>query len=89
LSAAEKVELVAGPATGAGALVLAASSRLQGTELNTLVTIWADDGISLQGLIGFRYLEVDEGMEIQRYTNALTSADEFDGHNRFYGARSE
>src|SRR5439155_2835584 len=95
---AESVELIAGPGFGPGALVLSASSRLQGTEVNAVLTFASNQGFALQGIVGFRYLEVDEGLQVQRISDCqcdpatgglvhLTSADELDGHNRFYGGQ--
>jgi hypothetical protein len=94
----EAVVPIAGPGFGPGGLVVAASSRLQGTELNGVMALWSWSGLELHGLLGFRYLEVDEGLQIQRISDCLcdpatfglthlSSADQIDGHNRFYGGQ--
>jgi hypothetical protein len=85
------------PAPATRSVLESASSRLQGAELNGVGQLWNEDHSQLDLLVGFRYFEVDEGVSLQqRLTDPSTveiaplitdSADQFDGHNRFYGGQ--
>jgi hypothetical protein len=77
--------------TVTGATV-AASARMQGAELNGVSKLLSGDSFQLEALAGFRYLEVDEGINITASyvpssTTPSVSVDQFDGHNRFYGGQ--
>jgi hypothetical protein len=73
------------------------SSRLQGAELNGVAQLWMDDRVQLDLLAGFRYFELDEGIALRERISdpsvdaidalSTISADQFDGHNRFYGGQ--
>jgi hypothetical protein len=71
---------------------------MQGTELNGVANLWYEPWFQLDGLIGFRYLELDEGLQLAYNSDRLSdsagtvslrlgAADQFDGHNRFYGGQ--
>jgi hypothetical protein len=85
--------LVAAPHVASGNIAVSYSSRIQGAELNGVGTMHSSQHMQLDGLIGFRYLEVDEGINILENLTPLALpasyafADQFDGHNRFYGGQ--
>jgi hypothetical protein len=94
----EQVQTVAYPNFAGGSATVSASTRMQGAEVNAVANLWYDPCFQLDGLVGFRYLELDEGVQIA-YTSDRSSsppgsaslnlgaADQFDGHNRFYGGQ--
>ncbi|MCC6417664.1 MAG: BBP7 family outer membrane beta-barrel protein [Gemmataceae bacterium] len=90
----EQAVLAAFPGFASGNVAVSATTRLQGVEANGVVSLWWRPSFQLEGLIGFRYLEVNEGLQVafqsQRSGGSgtgLSSADQFDGHNRFYGGQ--
>jgi hypothetical protein len=84
---------VAAPHLFSGSVAVAYSARMQGAELNGVGTVHSTSRMQLDGLIGFRYLELDEGVNVAEELTPLTVpvrysfADQFDGHNRFYGGQ--
>jgi hypothetical protein len=94
----EAVLPIAMPGQLAGDLSAGLTTRVQGAELNFVGNLLGRNGAQLDGLIGFRYLEVDEGITLaQRGTllpfdpavgpTRFDAVDQFDGHNRFYGGQ--
>lgn len=91
-SGTEQAQTVAGASFASGGVTAAYTSRLQGAELNAVSTLRSGPHVQFDALLGFRYFEVDEGLNIAQRT-AIPSgfseglADQFDGHNRFYGGQ--
>jgi hypothetical protein len=92
----EQVQMVASPGSASGVADVSASTRMQGAEFNGLLNLLSGPGYHLEALAGFRYLELDEGLQIAYISNrpqvgggvlVLGAADQFDGHNRFYGGQ--
>lgn len=92
---AERALAIASAEDARGVLDVSASSRLQGAELNAVANVLAGMHYQLDALVGFRYFELNEGIQIAARTAPLGSdlaagtsfADQFDGHNRFYGGQ--
>jgi hypothetical protein len=107
-------EIVAFPGIAAGAIAVNTSSRLWGTDTNLLCNLCCSGGTScdscgpqrgyrVDGLVGFRYLELREGLGIAESVTVLPTAppliggtlgntnivafDQFDTYNRFYGGQ--
>jgi hypothetical protein len=87
ITAQEQAHIIAGPGLPPGGITAAYSSRLQGAEMNGIGTVRSDCNFQFDTLIGFRYLEVDEGLAILEQMGTAGVADQFDGHNRFYGGQ--
>jgi hypothetical protein len=94
----EQVQTVAFPGFARGSATVSASARMQGAEVNALANLWYESWFQLDGLLGFRYLELDEGLQLAYASDRLSNpggvtpvrlgaADQFDGHNRFYGGQ--
>ncbi len=91
----EQAQGVASPRFASGVADVSASTRMQGAEVNGLFNLLSGPGYQLDALAGFRYLELDEGLQIAYVSNrpqvggvlVLGAADQFDGHNRFYGGQ--
>ncbi len=97
-SATEQAQTVAFPGFARGTVTVDASSRVQGAELNAVFNFLGNGTVYLDGLVGFRYLEVDEGLQIAYLSDrfqtpsgavgmSVGAADQFDGHNRFFGGQ--
>src|SRR4051794_20379475 len=89
---------LATPGQLAGDLAAGLTTRVQGAELGFVGNLLGHNGAQLDGLVGFRYLEVEEGLTIAQRgpplpTNPAVAptrfeaVDQFDGHNRFYGGQ--
>jgi hypothetical protein len=93
----QQVQLVSFPHFARGNVTVTDSARLQGAEFNGVVNIAWDRWFQADGLIGFRYFEVDEGLQLAYSSDRFLgsgatgarfgAADQFDGHNRFYGGQ--
>ncbi len=92
------VELVSFPGVLAGTVTVAASSRLQGAELNAIARVVEHCGLKVDVLAGFRYLQLDEGLGITENLQVnptiplvggsrFVVADQFAAHSRFYGGQ--
>ncbi len=83
------------PAGGptSGAVVVATTTRLWGAEANTLLNLGRADNWSVAGLVGFRYLDLQEGLRLQGDSNEQgldlqqSFYDAFDTRNQFYGGQ--
>ena len=116
LTGLQNSQLVAFPALAGGGNILFADgnglargdihvatySRLQGAELNALCGLCAGCNYSAQALVGFRYLQLDEGLAVTENTrvnpalprdtplfggSTISIADQFDTRNNFYGGQ--
>jgi hypothetical protein len=93
----QQVQLVAFPNFARGSVTVTDSARLQGAEVNGVINLGWNSWFQADGLVGFRYFEVDEGLQLayssDRFRSSgapgilLGAADQFDGHNRFYGGQ--
>ncbi|MCI0457447.1 MAG: BBP7 family outer membrane beta-barrel protein [Gemmataceae bacterium] len=93
----EQSILAAFPGFASGNVAVSSSARVQGFEVNAVASLFTRSALQLDGLVGFRFLQVNEGLQIayasERFAASdgsvmrLGSADQFDGHNRFYGAQ--
>jgi Putative beta barrel porin-7 (BBP7) len=87
----EDVFLTAAPGVAAGSIFATTTTRVQGAEANAIVNLYDNKGMKLNGIVGYRFLQVQEGLTIEqmRYTatNFGPIYDEFDGHNRFNGGQ--
>jgi hypothetical protein len=73
LSQSEDRSLVAFPGALAGSISVASSTDLVGTEVNFLRTVdTRSGGPSFDFIIGFRYLSLEERLQISQSTNVLT-----------------
>jgi hypothetical protein len=94
----EAVYPVAIPGVSAGSVAVDLTSRMQGAELNGVASLFGNSFLQLTALVGFRYLELDEGLNVSDRIvvgpnrlnvdkSTLSEADQFDAHNRFYGGQ--
>jgi hypothetical protein len=98
LAGRENAELVAFPGQLAGRVSVESTSRLWGASENLICNICCDCCYRVDALVGFRYLELDEGLNISENLFILPSvpgiggstilvSDQFATHNRFYGGQ--
>src|SRR5262249_48659808 len=78
---------------------IASSSRLWGAEANGVMNLLADNRVRFDGLVGFRYLSLQEGLGIDTdqlfaaappfapSALAITTSDRFSTRNQFYGGQ--
>ena len=112
----QNAELVAFPALAGGTNILTAGglglasgdihassySRFQGGDLNALCCICSGCDYWVQGLVGFRYLRLSEGIAVSENTrinpalplgspffggSTISVSDQFDTRNNFYGGQ--
>jgi hypothetical protein len=72
---APDVAIVALPDTFAGAFSLSSSSRLWGTEANLLRNLYASPRFRADLVLGFRYLDLSEDLELVQQTQALAGGE--------------
>ncbi len=74
-----------------GSVYATTSTRLQGAEANSVANLYDLPGFKLNGLLGYRFLQVNEGLTIEQRrftgTGSGTIYDEFTGNNRFHGGQ--
>jgi hypothetical protein len=58
----------------AGGVAVISASRLWGLEANAVSSLTALGSLQLQGLVGFRYLELDENLDLLWHSQALDGA---------------
>ncbi len=87
-------EVFGGPATGTGAAItIDSSSRLYSVELNARTRLTRGGRFRLDGLVGFRWIELREDLSIfadqtDSAGNVLDSfVDQFQARNNFYGGQ--
>jgi hypothetical protein len=94
----QDAERVAFPGELAGTVRVNWSSRLDGAELNGVAMLGGVGALRVEGLAGFRYFELDEGLGIGENLLAnpglpvfggsrILVADQFGAHNHFYGGQ--
>jgi len=62
---------VAEVGVSSGRFEMVASSRVQGAEANAFTHLWAGGQFRLDGIVGFRFLQVNEGIRIAQRTNEV------------------
>src|SRR5438067_2713099 len=98
LTGQEDVVHVARPGVSSALVTVTTTTRVQGAELNAVGNLVATDGVKINALAGYRFLQVHEGLRVeQRWLTYPTGpdalrnlgmvADQFDGHNRFSGGQ--
>ncbi len=79
------------PGTSTGSVYLTTTTRMQGVEANGVANLINGQHLKLNGLVGYRYLQVNEGLTIEqmRYSGNTFGPiyDQFDGHNQFNGGQ--
>jgi hypothetical protein len=103
----EDSEIVAFPGNAAGRVIIDAPSSLHGADANLRCNLWCMDScwgnVKVDGLAGFRFLDLREGLHITEQGGELTPqrnpdgslvqdvafriTDRFDTQNRFYGGQ--
>jgi hypothetical protein len=87
----EAVFSLAFPGRSNGEVFAATTTRVQGAEANFVANLHDGKNVKLNGLVGYRFLQVHEGVTVAqvRYggTDVSTIYDQFDGHNRFNGGQ--
>jgi hypothetical protein len=96
---AENTFVLASPGFVAGGALVTLTSRLQGAEANGLVTFLSRPGLRASVLAGFRYVDLRENLtfantstgvqdptaEMSNNGLIVSTQDQFDTHNQFYG----
>jgi len=92
----ESTAALASPlALRAGRATLTTSTRLQGAEANAVLGLLDRGDLRLEGLVGFRWLNLDESLEFDTSTPNISNVpptffltrDQFFTHNNFYGGQ--
>lgn len=82
---------VAMPGVATGSVYSTTTTRLQGAEANLVANLVELPGLKLNGLVGYRFLQVHEGLTVEqlRFAGGTrgTIYDEFVAHNRFNGGQ--
>ena len=102
-SGQQDASLVTYPGVMSGQIAVDAPSFLQGAEGNVSASLWRSDHFRLEGLAGFRYLHLSEGLHLTETSlvtlapqyvgmvpfdgNTITVIDNFDTHNHFFGGQ--
>jgi hypothetical protein len=90
---AQTVEVVAAPGVLAGTVSVHNLSSLWGAEVNLRSNIFCNCNLYVDGLLGFRYLGLDESLSVgENLTDLMTPGtinlnDRFGTHNRFWGTQ--
>jgi hypothetical protein len=94
----QDVGIIALQNLSSGSVEVISSSRLQGAEINAMAKLPLGYGIHLTGLAGFRYLQLDENINVADNEavspqivliggDSISTIDKFAAHNRFYGGQ--
>jgi hypothetical protein len=88
----EASQLVSFPGVLAGSVAISSSSKLWGAELNLRTAWWRGCWWHIDGLLGFRYLGLDENLTIGEDLaiatgGRITVLDQFGTRNNFYGGQ--
>ncbi|MCE9562326.1 MAG: BBP7 family outer membrane beta-barrel protein [Planctomycetes bacterium] len=79
------------PGVSTGSVYATTTTRLQGAEANGVANLFDVVGFKMNGLLGYRFLQVNEGLTIEQRRFASTGTgsiyDEFNGHNQFHGGQ--
>ncbi len=91
----EDANVVALAGTEAGAIYINLTQRLWGAEANLRLRGPSGDNFRLSGLVGFRFLDLQESLDLQTFSAALPTStgittalgESFATRNRFYGGQ--
>lgn len=85
------------PGNVRGGLSAALSSRVTGTEVNAVASLVSTKQLMLEGSLGYRYFQFNEGLRVEQESfilaqNGLPSSwqgvvDQIDAHNQFHGGQ--
>ncbi|MDY3554045.1 BBP7 family outer membrane beta-barrel protein [Gemmata sp. JC717] len=82
------------PGISSSAMSVSTSTRVQGWEVNTVANLVDGKNFKLNGLAGWRYFQLHEGLRIEQtqlrfvdLPGTWRTADQFDAHNRFHGGQ--
>lgn len=98
LANAERSITIASPGSAtvpafSGNVAISSASRLWGSEVNGVILGWSSPRFEMVFLAGFRYLDLQENLDIDNTTSAIgldrtdILHDGFDTHNQFYGGQ--
>ena len=90
----ESVFPIAAPGVSTGSVFVSTTTRVQGAEANIVANLHDGKALQLNGLVGYRFLQVHEGLTVEqmrvRFGAPSTFGpiyDQFDAHNRFHGGQ--
>jgi hypothetical protein len=90
----EDVFLISAPGLSRGSVYVSSTNRVQGAEGNFVANLYDSQSVKLNGIVGYRFLQVVEGLAIEDQRTLLGGAstygpiyDGFDGHNQFNGGQ--
>jgi hypothetical protein len=90
----DEVLALARPGESSSVLVASTSVRVQGWEVNGVANLHNGKHLKLNGLAGWRYFQVHEGLRLEQSQlrfagtpGVAMTADQFDAHNRFHGGQ--
>jgi hypothetical protein len=82
------------PGVSSGHIQVVGSSRLQGADLNVLARLCCGTNYRLDLLLGFRWMELNDGLGVNQESQSLADPlsrtlinDQFDTQNRYYGGQ--
>jgi hypothetical protein len=88
------VFLIAAPGVSTGSVYFSSTTRLQGAEGNLIANFVDETAVRVNGIIGYRYLMVNQGIALADQRTELGAGgaygpiyDGFDGHNQFNGGQ--
>ncbi len=98
VAGAENSQLIAFPGLVAGTVRVTESTSLQGWEGNSVYNLFRGPTAQIDALLGFRYLQLNEGLRIGEDLSVLPDVaglggtgfrvtDQFETRNRFYGGQ--
>jgi hypothetical protein len=86
--------IVAAPGISKGSVYVSDTIRVQGAEGNFVGNLYDSQSIKINGIVGYRFLQVNEGIAIEEMRTQIGGAsaygpiyDGFDGHNQFNGGQ--
>ncbi|MCS6850584.1 MAG: BBP7 family outer membrane beta-barrel protein [Gemmataceae bacterium] len=93
-------EIVAAPGIAKGAFRIDTSSRLWGAQANVRGKLWCENWCRVDGILGFRYIDLDESMVLTEFSQILPNnpfprllgssfilQDGFETRNQFFGGQ--
>jgi hypothetical protein len=90
----EDVFLISAPGISRGSVFVSSTTRAQGAEGNFVANLYDGQSVKLNGIVGYRFLQVVEGLAIEDQRTLLVGSgaygpiyDGFDAHNQFNGGQ--
>jgi len=90
----EDVFPLAAPGISTGSIFVTTTTRAQGAEANFVANLYDGKSLRLNGLAGYRFLQVQEGLTLEQMRTRFGTPgefgpiyDQFDAHNRFHGGQ--